>query len=136
MLFNHANVLRGPGPREPGGSLMVYGGGDSGRRLLEMTDVQIRDAFLRDLYAVLPQAKGIVQEVIVHRWEHAIPYIAPGRYRLQPALERPLGNVLLAGDYLEFPEMEVAAMTGSDAARTVRAGLPSADGRATEPVHP
>jgi protoporphyrinogen/coproporphyrinogen III oxidase len=128
MLFNHASVLRGPGPREPGGSLMVYGGGDSGRRLLEMTDAQIRDVFLRDIYAVLPQAEGIVQEVIIHRWEFAIPYIAPGRCRLQPALERPLGNVILAGDYFEFPEMEVAAVTGSEAAQTARDGLATDEG--------
>ena len=54
MLFNHANPLRTPGKREPGGSLMVYGGGDRGRRLLAMTDEQIREVFLRDLHAVLP----------------------------------------------------------------------------------
>ena len=123
MLFNHANVLRGPGRREPGGSLMVYGGGDSGKRLLQMTDTQIQDAFLRDIYSILPAVKGLVRELIVHRWEYAIPYIAPGRSRLQPALERPLGNVLLAGDYLEFPDMEIAAVAGSEAARTARRGL-------------
>jgi oxygen-dependent protoporphyrinogen oxidase len=139
MLFNHANVLRGPGRREPGGSLMVYGGGDSGRRLLEMTDAQIRDAFLHDIYTILPEVKGIVREIIIHRWEYAIPYIAPGRARLQPALERPLGRVLLAGDYLEFPEMEVAAVTGLEAARTARNGLAPTEGvesRASERVHP
>ena len=129
MLFNHANVLRGRGPREPGGSLMVYGGGDSGRRLLEMNDAQIREAFLRDLYTVFPDAKGIVQEVIVHRWEKAIPYIPPGRHRLQPALERPLGNIVLAGDYLEFAEMEVAATTGAEAGRAVRRSLASVPGQ-------
>jgi protoporphyrinogen/coproporphyrinogen III oxidase len=138
MLFNHANVLRGPGTREPGGSLMVYGGGDLGRRLLEMTDAQVRDAFLRDIYTILPEVKDIVQEVLVHRWEYAIPYIAPGRSRLQPALERPLGNVLLAGDYLEFPEMEVAAVTGLEAARAARGGLLSDGARARvwERAHP
>jgi protoporphyrinogen/coproporphyrinogen III oxidase len=139
MLFNHANVLRGPGRREPGGSLMVYGGGDLGRRLLEMTDTQIQDAFLRDIYTILPGVKGLVREVIVHRWEYAIPYIAPGRSRLQPALERPLGNVLLAGDYLEFPEMEIAAVTGLEAARTARRGLAAhvgAPALASERVHP
>ena len=30
MLFNHANPLRTPAKREPGGSLMVYAGGDKG----------------------------------------------------------------------------------------------------------
>ena len=88
-----------------------------------MTDAQIQDAFLRDIYSILPAVKGLVREVIVHRWEYAIPYIAPGRSRLQPALERPLGNVLLAGDYLEFPDMEIAAVAGSEAARTARRGL-------------
>ena len=34
MLFNHANPLRTPAKREPGGSLMVYAGGDKGRRRL------------------------------------------------------------------------------------------------------
>ncbi|TMI84877.1 MAG: FAD-dependent oxidoreductase [Bacillati bacterium ANGP1] len=139
MLFNHANVLRGSGPREPGGSLMVYGGGDLGRRLLQMTDGQIQEAFLRDLSTILPEVKDVVREVIVHRWEHAIPYIAPGRHRLQPALERSLGNVLLAGDYLGFPEMEVAAVTGLEAARTARGGLAPVEGaqsRVLERVQP
>jgi oxygen-dependent protoporphyrinogen oxidase len=104
-----------------------------------MTDAQIRDVFLRDIYAVLPQAEGIVQEVIIHRWEFAIPYIAPGRCRLQPALERPLGNVILAGDYFEFPEMEVAAVTGSEAAQTARDGLAiyeGAESRVSERARP
>jgi oxygen-dependent protoporphyrinogen oxidase len=137
MLFNHANVVRGPGPREPGGSLMVYGGGELGRRLLGMTDRQIEDAFLRDVASIFPEVRGIVREVAIQRWEYAIPYIHPGRAALQPALERPLGRVLLAGDYLEFPEMEVAAVTGRDAARAVRDALEtSRDARPREPVRP
>jgi oxygen-dependent protoporphyrinogen oxidase len=123
MLFNHANPLRGPGAREPGGSLMVYGGGDRGRRLLAMTDEAIRAAFLRDLAAVLPASAGLVREVVIQRWERALPYAAPGRARLQPALERPLGRLHLAGDYLEFPEMEAAAVTGLEAAEAARRAL-------------
>ncbi|PYM66190.1 MAG: hypothetical protein DMD79_03300 [Candidatus Rokuibacteriota bacterium] len=123
MLFNHANPLRMPGKREPGGSLMVYGGGDRGRRLLAMTDEQIRELILRDVRAVLPGTTGIVREVVIQRWEKAIPYARPGRARLQPALERPLGPVLLAGDYLEYAEMEAAAATGLQAAEEVRRRL-------------
>ncbi len=119
MLFNHANPLRAPGKREPGGSLMVYGGGDRGRRLLAMDDAGIRAALLRDLHALFPATRGLVREVVVQRWEHAIPYAPPGRARLQPALERPLGRIRLAGDYLEFPEMEAAAVTGLEAAHAV-----------------
>jgi oxygen-dependent protoporphyrinogen oxidase len=119
MLFNHANPLRAPGKREPGGSLMVYGGGDRGRRLLAMDDAGIREALLRDLHALFPATRGLVREVVVQRWERAIPYAPPGRARLQPALERPLGRIRLAGDYLEFPEMEAAAVTGLEAAHAV-----------------
>jgi protoporphyrinogen/coproporphyrinogen III oxidase len=126
MLFNHANPLRLPGKREPGGSLMVYGGGDRGRRLLGMTDAQIRELFLRDVHALLPDTRGIIREVVIQRWEKAIPYARPGRARLQPALERPLGRVFLAGDYLEYAEMEVAAATGREAAEKVRQKLGAA----------
>jgi oxygen-dependent protoporphyrinogen oxidase len=119
MLFNHANPLRGAGKREPGGSLMVYAGGDRGRRLLPLSDEQIREVYLRDLHEVLPATRSIVREVVIQRWEHAIPYAPPGRARRQAALDRPLGRVLLAGDYLEYPEMEAAAVTGQEAAAAV-----------------
>jgi protoporphyrinogen/coproporphyrinogen III oxidase len=119
MLFNHANPLRMREKREPGGSLMVYAGGDRGKRLLPLADDEIRTLFLRDLHDVLPATRGILREVLIQRWEHAIPYAPPGRARLQPALSRPLGRVFLAGDYLEFPEMEAAAATGLEAAHEV-----------------
>jgi oxygen-dependent protoporphyrinogen oxidase len=126
MLFNHANPLRTGDKREPGGSLMVYAGGELGRRLLPMSNDEIRTLFLRDLHDVLPETRGIIREVLVQRWEHAIPYAPPGRARIQPALTRPLGRVLLAGDYLELPEMEAAAATGLEAAHEVlrRLGAP------------
>lgn len=123
MLFNHANPLRGAGRREPGGSLMVYGGGARGHRLLAMTDGEIRDAFVRDVRAVLPGTEGIVREVVIQRWPQAIPFAPPGRARLQTALERPLGRVLLAGDYLEYAEMEAAAESGLEAGQEARRRL-------------
>ena len=64
MLFNHANPLRTPAKREPGGSLMVYAGGDRGRRLLPLSNDEIRALFLRDLHDVLPATRGIVREVL------------------------------------------------------------------------
>ena len=36
---------------------------------------------------------------------------------------RPLGRVFLAGDYLQFAEMEAAATTGLEAAQAVREHL-------------
>jgi oxygen-dependent protoporphyrinogen oxidase len=91
-----------------------------------MSNDEIRTLFLRDLHDVLPETRGIIREVLIQRWEHAIPYAPPGRARTQPALARPLGRVFLAGDYLELPEMEAAAATGLEAAHEVlrRLGAP------------
>ncbi len=122
MFFNHANPVHGGG-RGAGGSLMVYAGADRGRRLMDKSDDEVRDIFLADIYSLFPQTKGTIAETIVQRWPLAIPYTAVGRYRLQPGLERPLGNVFLAGDYLEFPAMESAALSGREAAKKVRERL-------------
>ena len=125
MLFNHANVVRSPsGPREPGGTLMVYGGGNLARRLLEKSDDEIREAIVSDLEDLFPGAKGVVDEVLVQRWDRAIPFAAPGRHLVQPALERGVGNVFFAGDYVgEWTHMESAAITAVEAAAKVRERL-------------
>jgi oxygen-dependent protoporphyrinogen oxidase len=105
---------------------MVYAGGDLGKRLLPLSNDEIRAIFLEDLHEVLPATRGIVREMLIQRWEYAIPYAPPGRARIQPALARPLGRVFLAGDYLQFAEMEAAAATGLEAAQEVcrRLGAP------------
>ena len=67
-----------------------------------------------------------MREVLIQRWEHAIPYAPPGASRIQAPLSRPLGRMFLAGDYLEFPEMEAAAATGLEAATEIRRRLGAA----------
>jgi oxygen-dependent protoporphyrinogen oxidase len=122
MLFNHANALRQPGgPREPGGALMVYGGADLARRLWDLSDGEIADRVSEDLRRLYPEAEGIVHEVLVQRWEHAIPYATPGRHAVQTALERGVGGrIFLAGDYVgEWTHMEAAAQTALEAAAKV-----------------
>lgn len=124
MLFNMANVLRArERRREPGGSLMVYSGARLGRRLLELDDEKITTIYLDDLNDVYPEANKVVREVVIQRWERGLPYPRPNRYLLQPALERPLGNVFLAGDYLGTWYTETAIQTGSAAAATIRSRL-------------
>ena len=126
MLFNHASSLRTPEqPREPGGALMVYAGAGAARRLLDRTDDEIAATFADDLSRLYPEARGIVREVIVQRWENAIPFAAPGRSRIQAALERGVdGAIFFAGDYVgEWTHMESAALTASEAAAAVRARL-------------
>jgi oxygen-dependent protoporphyrinogen oxidase len=129
MLFNHATSLRTPGQaREPGGALMVYAGADAARRLFDRSDDEIAATFADDLSRLYPEARGIVREVIVQRWENAIPFAAPGRSRVQAALERGVdGTIFFAGDYVgEWTHMESAALTASEAAAAVRTSIAAA----------
>jgi oxygen-dependent protoporphyrinogen oxidase len=114
MLFNHTAA---------GGGLMVYGGAGRAQRLLAKSDAEIADTFTADLLDLYPEAKEAVREVIVQRWERAIPYAVPGRSRVQPALERGVdGTIFFAGDYVgEWTHMESAALTALEAAAAVRA---------------
>jgi protoporphyrinogen/coproporphyrinogen III oxidase len=137
MIFNLANVVRGPGARRPGGSLMLYSGG---RRLaaplLKLTDEEIVERYLTDLDEVFPEARSMVVEAIVQRWPRALPYPYPGRYRIQPALDRPLGRIALAGDYLGNLYTETSIQTGVAAAEHALSTLGFAGDRAKYPRIP
>lgn len=120
MLFNTASIVRlGDERREPGGSLMVYSGADLGRRIAALDDGAVADTYVRDVEELFPEARGIIRDVAIQRWERGLPYPRPGRYRLQPALERPLGRVFLAGDYLGTWYTETAISSGVVAATAV-----------------
>jgi oxygen-dependent protoporphyrinogen oxidase len=124
MLFNVVNVLRpGSAVREPGGSLMVYRSGHAALELLERSDAEIERAFLDDLYAIFPEARGLVTETALLRLPRMLPYVAPGRAALQPALERPLGRIHLAGDYIGGVYTETAIATGQAGAAAIRRAL-------------
>jgi oxygen-dependent protoporphyrinogen oxidase len=124
MVFNTANVLRRAGePRRPGGSLMLYRAGDAALPLLDWSDSEIEHEFLRSLEEIYPQARGIVRETLILRLRHALPYPRPGRYRLQQALDRDLGKIILAGDYLGGWYTDTAIATGQEAAERIRAAL-------------
>ena len=120
MFFNQADVTRAKDePRQPGGSLMVYASGELGRQILQEDDATIRDRFLADLYEVFPACRGIVQEVALRRWEYATAFTHPGRALLQPALDRQLGRVALAGDYLGAWFTDSAILTATEAVRRI-----------------
>jgi oxygen-dependent protoporphyrinogen oxidase len=125
MFTNQAHVLRGPGPRRPGGSLMLFAGAHGAAALMRESDEAIAARFLADLHELYPQTRGVVARATVQRWELGNVYARPGRARLQPALEGPLGsheNLHLAGDYFaELGNMEAAARTGHAAAERVDA---------------
>jgi oxygen-dependent protoporphyrinogen oxidase len=124
MLFNPANVLRpATSRREPGGSLTFSRSGHAALDLFERSDAEIEQTFLDDLCSIFPQARGLVRETLLLRLPRMLPYIAPGRAALQPALERPLGRLHLAGDYLGAAYTETAIQTGRTAALEIQSAL-------------
>jgi len=123
MLFNTANLLRARPHREPGGTLMVYAAAKLARDLDGMTHEQIGERFADDLHALFPELRGAIRETHVRYWTHGLPHPRPGRERLQPALEKQLGKIHLAGDYLGITYIETAVETGAAAAKRIRAEL-------------
>jgi protoporphyrinogen/coproporphyrinogen III oxidase len=123
MLFNTANVTRGPGPREPGGTLMVYSAASLADALADRDDEEVARIYAEDVARIFPAVSGQIREVRIRRWSHGLPHPRPGRHLLQPALERPLGNVFLAGDYLGTTYVDTAVMTGTAAAHAIRRRL-------------
>jgi oxygen-dependent protoporphyrinogen oxidase len=134
MLFNVVNVLRPRSSvRQPGGSLMVYRSGHAALDLFERSDADIERMFLDDLYAIYPDARGIVEETVVLKMPRMLPYAAPGRAALQLALEKPLGRLHLAGDYLGGVYTETAIESGERAANEIRTDLERSGQAAASP---
>jgi protoporphyrinogen/coproporphyrinogen III oxidase len=127
MFTNQAHTLRGSGPRHPGGSLMLFAGAHGAAARMREPDELIVERFLADLHALYPQTRGAIAGATVRRWELGNVFARPGRGRLQPALEGPLGaheNLHLAGDYFaELGNIEAAARTGLAAAERVDARI-------------
>jgi oxygen-dependent protoporphyrinogen oxidase len=127
MFTNQAHALRAGGPRRPGGSLMLFAGAHHAAELARQSDETVIERFLADLHDLFPQTRGAIAGATVYRWELGNVYARPGRGRLQPALEGPLGpheNLHLAGDYFaELGNMEAAAQTGLAAAERVDARI-------------
>lgn len=122
MLFNTTNLERArEGARKPGSSLMLYRSGQSAAPLLELPDGEIEAMFTDALLGLYPGLRGHVREVVIRRLERSLPYPAPGRHLLQPALERDLGRIHLAGDYLGGWYTETSIASGQAAAKAIRA---------------
>jgi oxygen-dependent protoporphyrinogen oxidase len=125
MLFNHANPMR-TGPRKPGGSLMVYAGGERAHKLMTLSEDEIRQAFLADLYKIYPQLQEILQETKIQKWSPGNS-CRPVGFKFDAMLsycERTDIRIQFAGDYFaEIGNMEVAASSAHEAAVRVRSQL-------------
>jgi oxygen-dependent protoporphyrinogen oxidase len=124
MVFNMANVIRPrSAARQPGGSLMLYRSASGAVPFIEMDDAETERVFLEALYDVYPATRGHVTETLLAKIPRCIPFPKPGRHRLQASLERDMGRIRLAGDYMGTGYTESAVASAQDAARSIRLAL-------------
>jgi protoporphyrinogen/coproporphyrinogen III oxidase len=122
MMFNVTNVRRnGETSRAPGGSLMVYAAANQARALDGLSEDEAGARFRQDLADIYPVTRDVITEAVIHRWPHGTSYPRPHRSKLQSALEKPNGRIILAGDYMGSWYTETAVATGAAAAKKVRA---------------
>jgi oxygen-dependent protoporphyrinogen oxidase len=123
MFFNPGNALR-IGPRRPGGALVVYAVADRATELMKRNDDEIRARYLEDLYAIFPQARGVVADVIIQRWQRGTAMGYRGRAANLAVLARGHGRIAFAGDYM-------MPIDGVDATESGEAAAVQAGGAAT-----
>ena len=123
IVFNTGNTTRIDERRDPGGSMTVSAAADAARSLASLTDDEVAERFRTDLVELFPALDGAIVETKIVRLEHGLPHPTVGRAKLQPALNRDLSPVFLAGDYLGSWYTETAAQTAEAAAARARAIL-------------
>lgn len=122
VFINVASSVRDSKGRRPGGSVLMYSGGDAARSLLTADDARIETELTGAFSSIFPQAEPYIDEVVVQRWERIVPFAHPGRHLLKTDLDTNLVRVALAGDYLgSWGNMEAAVSSGQEAARRVAA---------------
>lgn len=120
VVLNQSSVVRGTETeRQPGTSMMAFSPASLGTKLLDKSDDEIREIYMRDLDQVLPNFTNHVVEFRPQRWPVGSPYCFPGRAKIQPVLTQPRGRVFLAGDYLGTLYTETSIQTGITAANNV-----------------
>jgi len=125
MFFNPGNAVRGGEARRPDGSLVVYAVAERAAELLDLNDSAITERYLRDLYDIFPQSRGIVREIVIQRWPLGTVLHSPRQASMFSALAEPWGRIHFAGDYVaQFGlGIEGSAETGYRAAKAVRPHL-------------
>lgn len=128
VAFNQSTGL--PEQRRAGrSSLMLFRGAAGAADMAHLDEAALADKAKAYLGANFPQADFRIDDVAMAHWPHGAPLARPGRAGLQTALERPLGRIALAGDYMESPNM-ASAITSADRAMSQLAnpGATSAPG--------
>ncbi|WP_285769106.1 NAD(P)/FAD-dependent oxidoreductase [Peribacillus sp. SI8-4] len=124
IILHQSNLVRSiETERQPGSSLMTFSPGESGRRLIDKSEEEILQIYLKDLNEVFPGFSEHVVEAHVEKFPYGSAYIFPGRAEIQPILTKSAGRLFLAGDYLGSYYTETAIQTGFTAAQSINSFL-------------
>lgn len=115
---------KGPGLVPAGrGLLVVFPTPEAGERLAQAEPRRVYDELVPDVSRALPGAASSVLRAKVYRWPHGWTLVRPGDLgRLGRARTGEIEGgapVALAGDYLSFPTVEGAVVSGLRAAERV-----------------
>lgn len=119
VLFNHDRMLSAEAGDANAHSVMLFRGASGAEGWMAGNHDALIAHWIGDLETHFPETRGQIRDVVLMPWPSGAPYAFPGRAMLQPDLEACQPPVVLAGDYLEFPNMEAAASAGSRAAAQV-----------------
>ncbi|TYS24247.1 FAD-dependent oxidoreductase [Bacillus subtilis] len=124
VLIHSSNLVRSfETERQPGSSFMTFSPAQRGRDLIDKSDDEIIQTYLKDLNEIFPGFSDHVVEAEVSRWPLGSAYVFPGRAKLQSTLTQPSGRLFLAGDYLGTLYTETAVQTGFTAAQNINSLL-------------
>lgn len=99
---------------------MTFSPAARGRHLLDKTDEEILEIYLKDLDEILPGFSNKVVEAKVEKFPLGSAYIYPGRAKIQECLTEQNGRLFLAGDYLGTFYTETAIQTGFKASEEIQ----------------
>lgn len=124
IILHQSNLVHAMNKeRQPGSSIMTFSPGESGRRLIDKSDEEIIQTYLKDLNEIFPGFSDRVVEAHVNKFPFGSAFVYPGREKIQPILTKSAGRLFLAGDYLGTFYTETAIQTGFTAAQNINSLL-------------
>ncbi|TVR11153.1 MAG: FAD-binding protein [Salinarimonadaceae bacterium] len=122
VLFNHDRMRPDEG-EDSDHAVMLFAGAARASRWIAAGEAATLDRWIADLETHFPETRGHVRDATFMAWSAGAPFAFPGRALLQADLEMDDPPFALAGDYLEFPNMDAAAGAGYRAAERVEGWL-------------
>lgn len=91
--------------------------GVSDKSLMTLSDGEIMNIVETELATIVPSIKSKIKGYDIKRFMYAYPVMSPGAYGRLHELKKSFEGIYLAGDYMEYPTIESAFNSGSDAAK-------------------